>query len=208
MPRLFPVEPCPSCLERALVSGACRACGHLEPAELERCDGAPPAGLLPGGVAAVSRRWIVDRGLLGALAAGPLAAAALGVLVLARRGLPPAALVGLAVGFALLAWTFAAMLVNATTIEVRDRSLAVRHGPLPIPGLRDLTLPAAQIEQLGMRRDPGATELSTSFALEVRSGGKVHDLYRSADREEVARLLRFLRGELTPQRTPTPLKNV
>jgi hypothetical protein len=200
MPRLAPVEPCPRCLELALVSGACRCCGHLEPEALERCDEAPPAGLMPGGAVSVRRRWIVERGLLGALAAGPLAAGALALLVLLRRELPPAALAGLALGFAVLAWTFAAMLANATTIEVRDRSLAVHHGPLPIPGVRDLIVPAPQIEKLGMRRDPGTGDLTVSFALELHCGGRVRDLYRSADRLEVARLLRFLRGALTSQR--------
>src|SRR5690242_16988385 len=148
--RLAPVEPCPSCHERALVAGTCRCCGHLEPEVLERCDDALPAGVMPGGGVSVRRRWIVERGLLGALAAGPLAAGALALLVHARRELPPLALVALAAGFALLAWTFAATLANATTIEVRDRTLAVRHGPLRIPGLRDVTIPAAEIERLVM----------------------------------------------------------
>lgn len=200
MPRLVPVERCPRCLELALVSGACRCCGHLEPEALERCDEGPPAGLVPGGAVSVRRRWIVERGLLGALAAGPLAAGALALLVCARGELPAPALAGLALGFAALAWTFAAMLVNATVIEVRDRRLAVRHGPLPMPGMRVLTVPAADIERLGMRRDPGPTELSLTFALEVHCGGEVREVYRSADREEVARLLRFLRGALAAPR--------
>lgn len=211
MPRLVPVEPCPSCRERALVSGACRCCGHLEPEALERCDDELPVGAVPGrGVAEVRRRWIIGRGLLGAIAAGPLAGTALGLLVLARRVLPPAAFIALAVGFAVLAWVFAAMLVNWTVIELRDRHLAVRHGPLPLPGISDLCLSAMEIERLSMRRDAEALAagghasaggLFESYSLVVHSrGGAARVVYTSADREEVARMLRYLREALPVQR--------
>lgn len=200
MARLAPVEECPSCLARALVSGACRACGHLERDVLERCDGELPLGVVPaGGGVSVRRRWIVGRGLLGALAAGPLAAAALGVLVVARGRLPPSALVALTVGFALLAWTFTAMLLNETVIEVRDRRLAVRHGPVPLPGLPGLSVSAADIETLAMRQG-AAGHVGRAYALEVRAGGKARTVWASADREEVARLLRLLRDTLPPPR--------
>lgn len=200
MPRLIAVEPCPRCHERSLVAGACRACGHLEREALERCDDALPAGALPDrwGVT-IRRRWIAGRGLAGAVAAGPLAGGAFAVLVLGRGALPAAALAAAAVAAAALGWVFAAMLANATTIQVRDRRLAVRHGPLPVPGARALSVPAAEIERLAMRRLRGG-DRSGLFALEVHCRGEIRRLCRSPDREEVARLLRVLREALPAPR--------
>lgn len=201
MPRLLPVQECPRCAERALVGGACRACGHLEPEALERCDAAPPPGAVRmASVAWTRRRWITGRGVLGAVAAGPLAAGALLALVLAWRALPLAAAVLLALASAALAWLFACMLVNATTIEVREGHLAVRHGPLPLPGLGGLALPAARIERLALRRVAPAGGRAGSFVLEAHAGGEVIPVQASADREELARLLRFLREALAPPR--------
>lgn len=201
MPRLVAVEECPRCAERALVAGACRACGHLEPEVLERCDGAlPPGAARMGSTAWTRRRWILGRGLVGAFAAGPLAVGVLLALVLAWRVLPLAAAVLLASAFAALAWLFACMLVNATTIEVREGRLSVRHGPLPLPGLGHLAIPASRIERLAMRQVPAAGGDAGSFVLEAHGAGAVLPVHASADREEVARLLRFLREALAPPR--------
>jgi hypothetical protein len=201
MPRLALVEPCPSCRERALVSGACRACGHVEGDALERCDEELPLGAVTsGGRVAVRRRWVIGRGLLGAVVAGPLAGGSFGLLVVAGSRLPASAVVLLVAGLALFTWIVTAMLVNATVIEIRDRRLTVRHGPVPMPGPRELAIPTARIEKLTMRRDAGAT--LESFALEVHADGAVRTLYRSGDREEIARMLRFLRaGARAPRRS-------
>lgn len=204
MPRPVPVEPCPRCHERALVSGECRGCGHLEPERLEACDGEAPVGAardLAG--ARVSRPWIAGRGLPGALASGPLAAGALGALVVLGPELPRGAAALLAVSFAALAWTFVAMLANATTIEIRGGRLAVRHGPVPMPGLRAVAVPATEVERLELRREPGAGDLGGAFALVVHAPGGARTVYVSSDREEAARTLRFLREALPrPRRSP------
>lgn len=198
MPRIAPVERCPSCLERALVSGACRSCGHLEPEALERCDGELPAGaVVSAGRVAVRRRWADGRGLLGAVCAGAFAAVDLAVVLVAWSQLPALALAVLLLGFALLAWTCAALGVNATTIEVRDHRLVVRHGPVPLPGLPSLSIPGDRVDRLGVR---SLGELSRGYAIEVQSGPETRTLYRSDDREEAARLLRYLREALREPR--------
>lgn len=187
------------------MAGACHACGHLEPEALERCDGEPPAGAVPDGRGVtVRRRWIVGRGFAGAVAAGPLAAGALALVVLGRGALAPALVGALAAASGALGWLFAAMLANATTIQIRDRTLAVRHGPLPVPGVRAFSVRAAEIEELAMRRVGGAGELSGRFVIEVRSRGAVRSVYGSPDREEVARLLRLLRDGLPAPRRSAP----
>jgi hypothetical protein len=201
MPRLAAVELCPRCRERALVSGVCRECGHLDPEALERCDDELPAGAMPGaGAVTVRRRWILGRGVVGAAVAGPLAALALGTLLLCLTRLPPGALVALTVVFALLAWTFTAMLANETVIAVRDRRLEVRHGPLPLPGLADLSIAAADIEALTIRQGAATPGHPGRFALEAHAGGVAREVWASPDREEVARLLRFLREALPAPR--------
>lgn len=197
VPHPVPVKPCPRCQELALVAGECRSCGHLEAEVLEACDGELPVGaVVTLGGASVSRPWIAGDGLLGALASGPLAACALGALVVLGPHLPVAANLALGAALAVLAWGFAAMLANATTIAIQGGRLAVRHGPIPMPGLRPLSVPAGQIERLAIRRDEAPGELSDTYALVVHWPGAARTVYASDDREEVARMLRVLRDAL------------
>ncbi|MEO0586200.1 MAG: hypothetical protein AAF078_01045 [Planctomycetota bacterium] len=77
-------------------------------------------------------------------------------------------LVGVALGYGVLT-----MFVNTTTIDVNDRDLTVRHGPLPVPGNK--TLPSLDVKQLYCKERISRTKNGTSvtYALHVKlKGGK------------------------------------
>ncbi|MEM6334806.1 MAG: hypothetical protein AAF823_15840 [Planctomycetota bacterium] len=78
----------------------------------------------------------------------------------------PFVLIGVAFAYGVVT-----MFVNSTTIDVNDRELAVRHGPLPVPGNK--TLPSLDIQQLycKQRVHHGKNGTSVTYALHVKLKG-------------------------------------
>jgi hypothetical protein len=71
----------------------------------------------------------------------------------------------------------AATFINTTTVDVDDRELAVRHGPLPVTGNK--TLPALDITQLYCKRHVSRTKNGTSVSYRLHAitqDGKDHKL--------------------------------
>jgi len=82
----------------------------------------------------------------------------------------------LAVGVA-ITYGVITTLVNSTTIDVNDRELAIKHGPLWFPGNK--TLPALDIQQLYCKQKISRTKNGTSVRYEVHAvtnDGKDHKL--------------------------------
>ena len=81
---------------------------------------------------------------------------------------PNSEIIGIAITYGVIT-----TLVNTTTIDVDDRELRVRHGPLPVPGNK--TLPSLDVKQLYCKERISRNKNGTSvtYALHVKlKGGK------------------------------------
>lgn len=94
-------------------------------------------------------------------------------------------LVHVAVGCGLTYWTFAS-LINTTTIDVGDRRLQIRHGPVPWPGER--LLPVTDVEQFfteeKVNRTKNGESRSYTLSVKLRNGNRVELIKGMSNAEE------------------------